>query len=100
MTGLEALSLLRNGNAKVKRAGWGKKEYLESFSSFSNEDGVAEIYDTPEYQAKRGEKCYYPGDAINMAYDILNDFCCDDWELYVEVEKVVSYDSCNEEYEE
>jgi hypothetical protein len=36
-----------------------------------------------------------------MAYDILNDFCCDDWELYVEVEgKVMSYDSCNEEYEE
>jgi len=99
MTGLEALSLLRNGNAKVKRAGWGKEKYLESYSC-DEITGVADIYDTTEYQAKRGEKCYYPGDAINMAYDIRNDFCCDDWELYVEVEKVVSYDSCNEEYEE
>lgn len=86
MTGLEALSLLRNGGVKVKRAGWGKKEYLESFSSFSNEDGVAEIYDTPEYQYKRGEKCYYPGDAIRLTYDVLNDFCHDDWEIVSEPE--------------
>jgi hypothetical protein len=80
MTVLEALSLLRNGNVKVKRAGWGKKEYLESYSC-DEITGVADIYDTPDYQDKRGEKCYYPGDAIRMAYDVLNDFCCDDWEI-------------------
>ena len=98
MTGLEALSLLRNGNVKVKRVGWDKREYLESFSSFSNEYGVAEIFDTPEYQAKRGDKCYYPGDALRLTYDVLNDFCCDDWELYVEVdEKIESHDTYYEE---
>jgi hypothetical protein len=43
MTGLEALSLLRNGNVKVKRAGWGKKEYLESYSC-DEITGIADIY--------------------------------------------------------
>ena len=81
MTGLEALSLLRKGGVKVKRAGWDEKEYLESFSSFSNEDGNAEIFDTPEYQAKRGDKCYCPSDALYLTLDVLNDFCCDDWEV-------------------
>jgi hypothetical protein len=74
MTGLEALDLLRKGNVKVKRSEWKMDEYLETF------DGE-DVYPSTEYDRKRGDKCYYPNDALRLTTNILDDFLKDDWEV-------------------
>ena len=75
MTGLEALELLRNSYNKVKRAEWQDDEYLRV------SDDRTSICPSLGYHRKRGDKCYYPEDAVTLTEDILNDFMENDWEI-------------------
>lgn len=75
MTGLEALDLLRRGNAKVRRSEWDKDDHLYTLG---DNDW---IYTSCEYESNRGGKCYYPSDAEQLTLKILADFLRDDWEV-------------------
>jgi hypothetical protein len=75
VTGLEALDLLRKGNARVRRSAWIKNEYLYTLDDNEN------IYTSCEYECNRGGKCYYPSDAEQLTLEILADFLRDDWEV-------------------
>lgn len=75
MTGLEALDLLRRGNAKVRRSEWDKDDFLYTLDDNDN------IYTSCAYERNRGGKCYYPSDAEQLTLEILADFLRDDWQV-------------------
>ncbi len=74
MTSIEALTLLRQSNVKVKREHWAKDEFVQSFAHNM-------IRTSKTYDDKRCKNCHYPDDTAIVLEWLWEDLMADDWEV-------------------